>query len=438
VWEPNRGLKIMLTIFATCKPFKGHFGIIQRNAIISWTKLAPKPEIILFGNDEGTAEICQELNLKHVPNIACNEYGAPLLDQMFQTAQKLAKNDLLCYINADIIVLSDFVEAVKIVKEKFTKFLMVGRIWRCNIENVWDFSEQDWEINLRNYVLNNGEQAPPPGNSDFYLFNRDLWDNLLPLTIGRGGWDSWLIYKARKLNASVIDASEFLMTIHQNHDRAFYKYGLKMYRKELNENYEIIGKRLCFKFSLMDATHLLTPGGLKKPSGIRYLIQTIDNLPILNSYFAVLLFIPKILIKIVRAFKEFKRRTLIPVHRLKMLVLSKLSKNGIIGIVGLKNKSDIELAQSFLGWGYPVVVYEPDKSIVKKASSILNGPIEFSSSLEKCISETEVVILLTPQDELNKISLNGQSLTQKILIDCCSALKSINDKKKFSSVIAWK
>jgi hypothetical protein len=434
----------MLTIFATCKPFKGHFGTIQRNAIISWTKLVPKPEIILFGNDEGTAGICQELNLKHIPDIACNEYGAPLLDQMFQIAQKSASNNLLCYINADIIVLSDFMEAVKIVKKKFAKFLMVGRIWRCNIENVWDFSKQDWEISLRNYVLKNGAQAPPPGNSDFYLFNRDLWNSLLPLAIGRGGWDSWLIYKARKLNACVIDASEFLMAVHQNHDRATYKYSLKIFREEHNKNYEIIGKRLCFSFSLMDATHLLTPDGLKKPLGIRYLIQTIDNLPILHPYFALLLFIPRSLISLVRAVKEIKRRALIPVHRLKMLVLSKLSKNGVIGIVGLKTNSSshkvdgVSLAQSFLGWGYPVVVYEPDKSTVKEASKILNGPIEFSSSLEKCICETDVIILLANSDEFKDILLNKQMFMQKTLIDCCSGLKSINGKKNLYSVVLWK
>ena len=139
-----------------------------------------------------------------------------------------------------------------------------------------------------------------------------------------------------------------------------------------------------------------------------------------------------------RTIKEIKRRALIPTHRLKMLVLSKLSKSGIIGIVGLKNKGGIELAQSFLGWGYPVVIYEPDKSILKEASKILNGPIEFSSSLEKCISETEIIVLLSPQEELKNISFNGQALTQKVLIDCCSGSKSINDKKIFSSVIIWR
>ncbi len=50
-----------LTILAMPKPFRGHIGIIQRNAITSWTKLQPRPEILLFGTEEGAAE-CVFLN----------------------------------------------------------------------------------------------------------------------------------------------------------------------------------------------------------------------------------------------------------------------------------------------------------------------------------------------------------------------------------------
>ena len=34
----------MLTLVSTAKPFRGHFGLIQRNAIRSWAMLHPKPE----------------------------------------------------------------------------------------------------------------------------------------------------------------------------------------------------------------------------------------------------------------------------------------------------------------------------------------------------------------------------------------------------------
>jgi hypothetical protein len=62
-WEINKqisftpaGNSIMLTIFAIPKPFRGHIGVIQRNAICSWLELRQACEIILLGDDEGTAE----------------------------------------------------------------------------------------------------------------------------------------------------------------------------------------------------------------------------------------------------------------------------------------------------------------------------------------------------------------------------------------------
>lgn len=60
---PNIQPTLNLTIFAVPKPFRGQIGIIQRNAIQSWTKLKLRPEIILLGNDEGTQEIAREFGL---------------------------------------------------------------------------------------------------------------------------------------------------------------------------------------------------------------------------------------------------------------------------------------------------------------------------------------------------------------------------------------
>jgi hypothetical protein len=51
----------MLTLFTTAKPFEGHSGVIQRNALKSWKLLHPDIEIILFGDDAGGAELAREL-----------------------------------------------------------------------------------------------------------------------------------------------------------------------------------------------------------------------------------------------------------------------------------------------------------------------------------------------------------------------------------------
>jgi len=116
-----------LTIFAMPKAFVGHTDAIQRNAITSWTKLKRHSEIILFGNDEGVAEFAQRYDLRHISGVKCNEFGTPLLNDLFTKAQAAASNDICVYVNSDIILMDDFTEAIKSVARRFDQFLMVGR-----------------------------------------------------------------------------------------------------------------------------------------------------------------------------------------------------------------------------------------------------------------------------------------------------------------------
>src|SRR5271156_609275 len=108
----------MLTIFTTAKPFRGHIGGIQRNAIRSWKLLHRDIEVILFGDDEGSAEAARELGARHEPEVKKNEFGTILVSSMFQRAQELASHNLLCYANCDIVLLPDFMEALEKVTRK--------------------------------------------------------------------------------------------------------------------------------------------------------------------------------------------------------------------------------------------------------------------------------------------------------------------------------
>src|SRR5258705_11894455 len=103
----------MLTLFAIPKNFRGHIATIQRNAIASWTRLIPRPEILLFGGEERTAEIADELGLRHFPEVARNEVGTPLLGDLFRQAEQHASTQLLGYVNADILLADDIVSTLK-------------------------------------------------------------------------------------------------------------------------------------------------------------------------------------------------------------------------------------------------------------------------------------------------------------------------------------
>jgi len=40
----------MIALFTRAKPFPGHNGVVQRNALKSWTLAAPDAEVILLGD----------------------------------------------------------------------------------------------------------------------------------------------------------------------------------------------------------------------------------------------------------------------------------------------------------------------------------------------------------------------------------------------------
>jgi hypothetical protein len=214
--SPVGGWTAVLTILSTPKAFTGIFDVIQRNAITSWTKLEPRPEIILFGRDEGTAELCAELGIRHVPEVALTPEGTPLLSDMFLRGQQLAANDVVCWSNADVIFTSELLHAATLVHEHPRSAYLVGRRTDIEQHDLLDFSA-DWQDQLRARATSEGERKPANW-IDYFMFTRGLFVELPPFAIGRPGYDPWLIWRATDLGADVIDATDYVWAIHQRHD----------------------------------------------------------------------------------------------------------------------------------------------------------------------------------------------------------------------------
>ena len=125
------------------------------------------------------------------------------------------------------------------------------------------FSGPDWEERFRNHVLQSGNPTPPEW-IDYFIFPRGFYRDLLPFALGRAGFDNWLLWKARSLGAPIIDASEVVTVVHQNHDYSHHPQGRKgvWFGPEAERNLELMGGgHHCF--TLADATHRQTPAGLK-------------------------------------------------------------------------------------------------------------------------------------------------------------------------------
>ncbi len=232
----------MLTIFSTPKPFDGHIGMIQHNALKSWKLLHPDVEVILFGDEPGTAEVCGELGLRHVPEVERTGEGTKLVRSIFGPAQQLARHDTLCYSNCDIIFGEDFLNAIQRVSAWTRQFLMVGRRWDSDITAPIDFSNPGWEEGLRAVVLREGVQRLYY-NIDYFAFSKGIYTEIPPLAIGRVWWDHWLIWKASQQKASVIDASDVVMAMHQNHDYGYHPEGSQgvWYGEGARQNFKLAG-----------------------------------------------------------------------------------------------------------------------------------------------------------------------------------------------------
>ena len=260
----------MLSIFSIPKPFVGHNNIIQRNALQSWIALNCSSEIFLFGDDYGVADTAKEFGVNHISDIAKNEYGTPLISSAFDIVQEKARYNTLCYVNADIIIMEDFVSGI--MKINMPSFLLIGLRWDLDIDESIDFSNHQWQENLRNMIKDKGTLQPPLG-ADYFVFPK--WDKIkLPeFAVGRPAWDNWLIFDRWKKRCPIIDASNAITVIHQNHDYAHVpdKEGLKWNGPEAIKNRKLLNNQYISNFTTRDATHIMTSNGVKKAFTREYL-----------------------------------------------------------------------------------------------------------------------------------------------------------------------
>jgi hypothetical protein len=253
---------MMLTLFTAPKPFGGHIGVIQTNAIRSWTALGPDIEVLLVGDEPGLAEAADAFAVRHLGGIRRAESGAPSLPSVFGEARRAAHHPTLCYLNADIILLDDFLPAVQLVAGRLDRFLVVGQRWDLEMLGPLEV-EAGWPTRLRERIGKGGRLHRPVG-SDYFVFPIDQYLEIPDFTIGRSGWDNWMIYDGRRRRIPVIDASQAITVVHQDHDYAHLPGGAPHHRHpESLRNLEIAGGREVV-FRLEDADWRLTQKGLAR------------------------------------------------------------------------------------------------------------------------------------------------------------------------------
>lgn len=251
-----------LTVFTAPKPFTNpHIATIQRNAIQSWMHLGSDVEVLLMGDEQGMAEVAQEFNIRHFPEVGMSDKGTPYINSMFDFARQASDAPYLAILNADIMLMPDFVYATRQVASLAEEFLFLGRRYDLEVKEELDFSP-GWDERLRAEVEMNGTLHGPVG-SDYFLVPRDLLRDMPEFAIGRSGWDNWTIYHAVKSGWQVVDVTRSAMIVHQNHDYSHLPGNKPPYDlPETKKNISIAGGMKSM-YTILEANKILVDGELR-------------------------------------------------------------------------------------------------------------------------------------------------------------------------------
>lgn len=206
----------MLTIITTPKPLNVAANRLAfLNAIRSWVRLVPRPEILVFG---GNRALIESEGGKWIGDFKATPQGRPYFDDFISRAETLATNDILMYCTDHLILPSSLVPAVKRVSDSFPgHFVIVGKRWGLSVQEVINFSDPNWESILRGQALGR-DSLGSHSAKDYIIFRRPL--GLLPVPnfiMGYPCYDTWLVWGALQANYPVVDASDVIMAIHQSH-----------------------------------------------------------------------------------------------------------------------------------------------------------------------------------------------------------------------------
>jgi len=256
-----------------------------------------------FCEDQDTLREAEKLQVRCLLNPKKSLFSTPFVNYIFNKANELALHKVLCYLNADIIVMDDFVEAIDKILKKENQFLAVGRRWDVEIKEKIDFSD-GWQRKLLKSLKTLGRLHSHTG-IDFLVFPKGLIKELPPFLIGRPGWDSWLIYHIRSRQIPIINITKLTKVVHQNHDYCHHPKGSfgVWHGEEAQYNFSLTAGPHQF-YTLEDASHCLTKKGTVVAYRTPYRIyRKLVDLSVTSSFF-------RLVLKITRKLHGLTRRTL--------------------------------------------------------------------------------------------------------------------------------
>lgn len=221
-----------IAFFSHPKPWISPFKEIQTAAVKSWQQLSDT--VTLLGDDEGTPDKAKQLGTQFYPNIRKNEWGTPLVSDIFQHIQSSSHSDVMCYINTDIVLGDDFKSTVSaIVRDKTLgeQWLAIGCRTDLDLDTSF-ISETNIHLEGRKRGVSHG-----PSGIDYFIFPRGLFSFVYPFALGKFVWDQWLVGNVHRRGIPVIDCSKTIFAVHLNAPW-FFRGGVEKRRETIEESEE--------------------------------------------------------------------------------------------------------------------------------------------------------------------------------------------------------
>jgi len=263
----------MLSLLTTAKSFIDTYAVIQHRTLSNWRSLESTAEITFFGASEGAKSVCREMNIRQVQDVETTKMGLPHFDSIVRWAQSNTQHDVQVYLNADILLPPDI--GKYLAKLPSGPFLMVGQ--RVDLKESTVFEPDDFYEQLRHVLQARQAEVHRPSGMDFFVFRRGMFQDLKPLIVGRGGYDSALVAYCLRKSIPVIDASFAFPVVHQWHDYSHVKNGKQEahYGVEAQLNLNIHGLR-GFAPNCLDADWMMLRNGEIVPNRRRSCLRQLE------------------------------------------------------------------------------------------------------------------------------------------------------------------
>ena len=261
----------MISIFTYPRPFIGEFDKIQRNALLSWLKLK-NVKIFIFNDENNTSKkVCEEYNLNFISEIKKNKNGTPLVDHCLESIKNKCPDSVIAHVSTDIILCKDFTETIERVDKLFENknYYLIGR--RIDIDAIPSFSKTSFTDIDINKLKNDGS-IHPPSATDYLVFSKNFRIKMPPFIIGRPGWDNWLIGYCKKNKIPIIDTTDSITALHQNHSYPSKK--LSYFEEECDYNFNLSGgDNNLMTLRESDYIYLFCENKIIRPKGLNFFLS---------------------------------------------------------------------------------------------------------------------------------------------------------------------